>query len=470
MPERAEHIHFVTGRLAEHALRQTLEQLAPQAGFTFTLEVLPITVAALMTPPWIARHMHVPPATSRVLIPGYCGGDLSGLTCAAGTTVDRGPRDLRQLPDFFGASGAVTHDVSAHSIEIVAEINHVPRLTQEEILQQARGLVAQGADVIDVGCEPGDPWLGVGDCVKSLRDIGCRVSIDSFHPQEVAWAVRAGAELVLSVNSTNRRAAADWGCEVVAIPDSLQLLDSLDETVAFLATRHVRFRLDAVLEPIGLGFAGSLWRYLDLRRSYPEAAMMMGVGNLTEMTDADSAAINVLLLGFCQEVGIRSVLTTQVINWARSSVRECAIARRLVHYAVRQRVPPKHVMHDLVILRDDKLAPFGTAQLDALASGIQDHNIRLFAEEGQIHALRSGRRLSDADPFALFERLTTEFADHLGPSHAFYLGFEMCKALTALTLSKEYRQDEALDWGYLTVAEDLHRLARRQGDKDAVEA
>ncbi len=103
------------------------------------------------------------------------------------------------------------------------------------------------------------------------------------------------------------------------------------------------FRIDPILEPIGLGFAGSLWRYMDVRRRYPEAAMLMGIGNLTEMTDADSAAINVLLLGFCQEMGIRSVLTTQVVNWARSSVRECDLARRLVHYAVRQRVPPKHV-------------------------------------------------------------------------------------------------------------------------------
>jgi dihydropteroate synthase-like protein len=372
--------------------------------------------------------------------------------------VERGPRDLRQLPEFFGAGEAVTHDVSAHSIEIIAEINHAPRLTQALILQQAQELVAQGADVIDVGCEPGDPWLGVGDCVKSLRDAGCRVSIDSFQPQEVALAARAGAELVLSVNSTNRRAAADWGCEVVAIPDSLQMWDSLDETVEFLAKKRVPFRIDPILEPIGLGFAGSLWRYLDVRRRYPDLPMMMGIGNITEMTDADSAAINVVLLGFCQETGIRSVLTTQVINWARTSVRECAIARRLVHYAVRQRVPPKRVMDDLVILRDDKLEPYGTDQLDELARGIQDHNIRIFAEEGQIHALRSGKRLADADPFALFERLVMEFPDHLDPSHAFYLGYEMCKALTALTLNKEYRQDESLDWGYLTVAEDLHRL------------
>ncbi len=62
--------------------------------------------------------------------------------------------------------------------------------------------------------------------------------------------------------------------------------------------------------------------------------MMMGVGNLTELTDVDSAGVNTLLLGFCQELAIRSVLTTAVINWARSSVREIDLARRLTHYAV----------------------------------------------------------------------------------------------------------------------------------------
>ena len=68
-------------------------------------------------------------------------------------------------------------------------------------------------------------------------------------------------------------------------------------------------------------------RLADIRRRYPDAELLMGIGNLTELTDADSAGINTLLLGFCQEVGIRSVLTTQVINWARTSVRECDLAR-----------------------------------------------------------------------------------------------------------------------------------------------
>ena len=81
-----------------------------------------------------------------------------------------------------------------------------------------------------------------------------------------------------------------------------------------------------------------------------------------------------------------------------------------------------------MILRDDKLRAVRHRAARRTRRSIKDHNIRIFAEEGQIHVLRSGKRLSDADPFALFERLLAEFSDHLDPSHAFYLGYEMCKA------------------------------------------
>ena len=75
-------------------------------------------------------------------------------------------------------------------------------------------------------------------------------------------------------------------------------------------------------------FAASLGRYLDVRRRYPDAAMMMGVGNLTELTEVDSAGANVMFLGFCQELGIRSVLTTRASIRTRTVTSEgCAASR-----------------------------------------------------------------------------------------------------------------------------------------------
>jgi dihydropteroate synthase-like protein len=447
---------FVTGKLAEHALRRTLEELAPRAGFEYHVAVLPITVVALATTPWIARHLAIPAGTEKVILPGLCQGDLAAVADVhGGVPIERGPADMRDLPDFFQAANTPRADYGAHDITILAEINHAPRLPLSEILAQAQTLHAQGADVIDVGCDPGATWSGVGDTVRALRDAGLRVSIDSFDPHEVEAAVAAGAELVLSVNGSNAAAARDWGCEVVVLPDVLATLDGLDRTVERLAGWGVPFRIDPVLEPIGLGFAASVGRYLEVRRRYPGAEMLMGVGNLTELTDVDSAGVNVVLLGFCQEVGIHSVLTTQVINWCRSCVRELDLARRLVYHSCTRKVLPKHLEPDLVLLRDPKLRVHGEETLADLASHITDRNFRLFAERGLLHLLSGRMRLQGTDPFALFDEMQQR--ERIDPSHAFYLGYEMAKAVIALTLGKNYVQDQALRWGFLTVPEESHR-------------
>jgi dihydropteroate synthase-like protein len=442
---------FVTGKLAEPALRRMLANLAPQAGFEYSVAVLPITVVALATTPWVAGHLAVAPGVQRILLPGMCSGDLAIVAERAGVPVERGPADLRDLPEFFGQAGARPAGYGDYDIAILAEINHAPHLTRETIFAQARCYHDSGADVIDLGCDPGGTWTAVGDTVLALRDQGLRVSIDSFNPPEVEAAVRAGAELVLSVNSSNRAAARDWGCEVVALPDEPATLGGLDSTVEMLHGCGIPFRIDPVLEPLGMGFAASLARYLEVRRRYPQAEIMMGVGNLTELTDVDSAGINVLLLGFCQELGIRSVLTTEVINWCRSAVRELDLARRLVYHACRQRMLPKHLEPNLVVLRDPKLREHGAETLTELAHRVTDRNIRLFAERGLLHIINGSMHLHGTDPFALFEQVITLAA--ITPSHAFYLGYEMAKAATALTLGKNYVQDQALRWGFLTAEE-----------------
>jgi len=452
-PFSGQQIHFVTGKLAAPAVASLLERLAPQVGFTATVQTLNITVAALMTTDWIARRLEVPPGTDRVLIPGLCRGDLAVLEAAAGVPVERGPDDCRRLDEWFGQQRQDLADYGRYDIEIIAEINHANRLAAAELLAEATRLRAAGADMIDIGCTPGEPWAGVGEAVAMLVTEGFRVSIDSFEPAEVLAATRAGAGLVLSVNSSNVAAAADFGCEVVVVPDVPGTGAGFDDTVERLQAAGVPHRLDPVLEPIGFGFAASLGRYLDVRRRFPEAEMMMGIGNLTELTDVDSAGINTLLLGFCQETAIRSVLTTEVIHWARSSVQECDLARRLVHHAVTQKTLPKHVEPGLVTLRGGKPQQHGDEALDRLAAAIRDPNFRVFAERGKIHLVGRGLHLAARDPFALFDLLPERGRDDVDPSHAFYLGYEMAKAATALTLGKDYRQDQALDWGYLTEPE-----------------
>ncbi|MCC9608148.1 DUF6513 domain-containing protein [Blastopirellula sp. JC732] len=462
----AAQIHFVTGRLAEPALRSILADLAPRIGFGYSVQTMNITVAALMTADWVAARLEVPPGSTQVMVTGYCLGDLAVIAAKAGVPVERGPKDLRLLPAYFGESNR-GEDYGAYDIQIVAEINHAASFSLEDLQAEGLRLAKDGADLIDVGCDPGATWEGVADAVKALRDAGLRVSIDSLNPVEIAAAVKAGAELVLSVNSSNVAHAAEWGCEVVVIPDDPKTLAGLDETIAWLEQHGVRYRIDPILEPISFGFAESLARYVDVRRRYPAAEIFMGIGNLTELTDVDSAGVNTLLLGFCQELGIRGVLTTQVINWARTSVKECDLARRLMHYAVQQKVLPKRIEPQLVTLRDERVVYESNEDLERLAATIRDNNYRLFADGESLHLVSRDLHLTSTDPFELFAQLMVTAPTNVDPSHAFYLGFELCKALTANQLSKQYRQDESLDWGYLTQAEKLHRLAR--GKKSAPE-
>lgn len=455
------HILFVTGKLAEPALRGTLADLAPRAGFDYSVAVLPITVAALATTSWIGRHLTLPEKVDRVLVPGLCRGNLEEIVVPAGTRVERGPGDLRDLPDFFQKSKAMPANYGSHDIQILAEINHAERLTTAELLAQAHHYREAGADLIDVGCDPGPDWSGVSDAVKALRAEGFRVSIDSHNPREIGLAVAAGAELVLSVNAANLAEARSWGCEVVVLPDDIATLGGLDKCIETLTAWGIPYRIDPVIEPIGFGFAASLGRYLEVRRRYPQAEILMGVGNLTELTGVDSAGINVMLLGFCQELGIRSVLTTEVINWCRTAVRELDLARRLVHYACAQRVLPKHLEPGLNMFRDPRLKEHGEATLADLAGRVTDRNFRLFAERGQLHVLNKDMQLQGVNPFALFQEMSRQAS--MDSAHAFYLGYEMAKAVTALTLGKNYTQDQALSWGFLTRPEEGHH-AKMSGE------
>src|SRR5439155_193086 len=214
---------FVTGKLAEPALRRTLAEMAP--AFAYDIAVMKITVAALMTTPWIARFLAVPP----------------------------------------------------------------------------------------------------------------------------------GTDLVLSVNQSNLDVARDLAgtkTRVVVIPDLGQGLETLEPSIAALERWGVTYLIDPVIEPIGFGFFASLERFAAVRRRYPTAPLFMGIGNITELTAADTTGVNALLIAICAELGVRAVLTTEVIPWAHGVVREVDIARRLMHHAVRQKSLPKGVDDRLVTLKD----------------------------------------------------------------------------------------------------------------------
>jgi dihydropteroate synthase len=443
---------FVTGRLAEPALRRVLAEMQPD--FSYDVSVMGITVAALMTTEWIARSLDVASGTDLVMIPGLCEGDTRTISEKVGVDVEKGPKDLREIPAYFGGTAA-RQDYGAWDIEIVAEINNAPKMSLEAVRAAAGYFQASGADVIDVGCTPGVAFSALGDVVRRLVGDGMRVSVDTFAPDEIRAAVAAGAELVLSVNGSNLDVVPDLAgtaVRVVAVPDLGGGLDTLERTLEKLAQYGVDFLIDPILEPIGFGFMASLERYATVRRRYPGAQMLMGIGNLTELTAADSTGVNALLIAICQELGIRAVLTTEVIPWARGAVREVDIARRLMHYAVTRHTIPKGVDDRLVTVKDPNVLAFTENELRALQAQITDPNFRIFADREGITVLNNERLVRSTDP----GRLSDLFAqlDVTEPTHAFYLGRELARASLAVTLGKTYRQEGALSWGYLTPPDD----------------
>ena len=440
---------FVTGRLAEPALRETLSAMAPP--FAYDVVVLRITVAALMTTPWIARFLEVPDGTDLVMLPGLVEGDPSVISEKVGARVVRGPKDLREIPQWFGHE-AIAQDYGAFDIEIVAEINNVPRLARTEIMERARYFQAEGADVIDLGMTPGREYPELREVVQELTQAGLRVSIDSFNTGEIRTAVDAGASLVLSVNGSNHDVIADLansGARVVVIPDFGAGLDTIQPTLDAVQKAGLECFLDPVIEPIGFGFTASIERYAEAHRRWPDVPLFMGIGNLTELTAADTTGVNALLIAIAQEVGVRAVLTTEVIPWAHGAVREIDVARRLMHFAVTRKSLPKHIDDRLVTVKDPQILAYSEADLRALQASITDANFRIFTDRETITVLNSERFVRGADIQAIFDQLgVTE------PTHAFYLGKELAKAKLAITLGKTYRQEGSLNWGYLTPPDD----------------
>jgi dihydropteroate synthase-like protein len=443
-----------------------LEELQPR--FEAEVAVLKITVAALMTTPWIARFLEVPPGTELILLPGLVEGETSVLVERFGVRVEKGPKDLREIPRYFGQALAAV-DYGPYDIEILAEINNAPKLSREAIRAAADYFRAGGADVIDVGCTPGVPFPALGDVVRELRAAGMRVSVDSFEPAEIRAAVEAGAELVLSVNRSNREVArelAGSGVRVVAIPDFGEGIETLPATLEALEGWGIGYLIDPVIEPIGFGFTASLERYAETHRRYPDAGQMMGVGNITELTSADTTGVHALLLAIAQETGVRAVLTTEVIPWARGAVREIDIARRLMFHAVRHRTLPKNVDDRLVTVKDPDILEYDEAELRRLHAAVTDPNFRIFTDRTTITVFNHELFVRGTDIQEIFAQLGVDEA-----THAFYLGRELAKAKLAITLGKTYRQEGALSWGYLTPPDDVRsehvKLTQRRRRPDA---
>lgn len=436
-----ERILFLTGRLAEKSLRRTLGAMAAPP-FEWEVRELGLSVAALMTADMIGRRLTEVPGFDRIVVPGRCRGDLDPVARQLGVPVVRGPEELVDLPKFFGRSAAA-RDLSRYEARLFVEIIDAPQLSVEAIGQRARELAAQGADVIDLGCLPATPFPHLEEAVAHVKSLGFAVSVDSLETDELLRGGKAGADFLLSLKEDTLWIADEVAATPILIPADAGDLASLERAMAALDRKGRHYLADPILDPIHFGFTDSIARYHALRAVHPDAGIMMGIGNVTELTHADTMGMNALLFGIVSELHIDAVLVVQVSEHARSVVREADAARRIMFAAREEGALPKDVSGALMALHEKKPFVRDVDEIAELAAAVRDPNFRVMTAPDGVHVFnRDGHRLA-TDPFAFWPELGLEH----DAAHAFYLGVELARAQIGWQLGKRYVQDEELRWG-----------------------
>jgi dihydropteroate synthase len=450
-----DHIVFLTGKLAERNLRSVLEDMAPEE-FTYEVVRLPINVAGLMTADFIGRHFTRSDGIDRIIVPGRCRGDLDALARTLGLSIERGPDELRDLPEHFGRQRKGV-DLSGYDVRIFAEIVDAPDLSLEQIVARAQAYRRDGADVIDLGCLPDTPFPHLAESVRTLKGAGFRVSVDSLERDDLLAAGRAGADFLLSLKAESIDIVDQVDSTPVLIPSEPGDLDSLLHAIELMRERGRPFLADPILEPIQFGFTRSLLRYQRLRELEPDAPILMGTGNVTELTDSDSSGTTAVLLGVAVELKLNAILTTQVSPHCRRAVREADWARRMMYAARESQSLPRDLTDALLTVHARKPFPYSSDEIAQVASEVRDPNFRIQVGDRGVHVFNREGLSVATDPYELYSRLGVEDDG----AHAFYLGVELARAQIAWQLGKRYAQDEELAWGCAYEQPPEDRLVQR---------
>jgi dihydropteroate synthase-like protein len=439
----AEHILFLTGKLAEQQLHLILQKMQPE--FSYTVHQIGVKVAALMTAEMVGSRLKETFGADKIIVPGRCRGDLEKLAENLGIPVERGPDELKDLPLYFGKQ-AHQYDLSQYQVKIFAEIVDAPNISTEQVIERAHYYQQNGADVIDIGCLPETPFPHLEEIITTLKQEGFSVSIDSLEDDDLLTGGKAGADFLLSLHTDSLWIAEEVASTPILIPQRHGDLATLDKAISVMQAKNRPFIVDPILDPLQFGFTDSIVRYHQLRQQHPEVEIMMGVGNITELTHADTIGMNTLLLGMCSEMNINAILATEVSAHACHAIREADLARRIMHTSKLNKTLPKHIHSGLMALHETAPFPYQRYEIEQLAAQIKDPSFRIQTSREGLHVFNRDGFHSATDPFELYPQLNV--AEDGG--HAFYLGVELARAEIAWQLGKRFNQDQPLQWGCAT--------------------
>ena len=435
-------ILFITGKLAEKNLKKILDCIE-EKDFSYEIRNLNINVAALLTTEMIYRRIGNVDNFSKIILPGKVRGDIDELAKKLKTKIERGPEDLKDLPVMFGGN-PLKYDLSKYEVHIFAETTDAPNMKIQEIISMANYYRDNGADIIDIGCLPNKPFPHLSETIQELKRQDFYVSIDSHLDKELILGGKSGADYLLSIKSDNFYILDEVDSYPILIPkdgDMVSLYDCIDRCIE---NKRI-FIADPILDPINYGFTQSITRYSELRKRYPDIHIMMGTGNVTELTHADTTGMTMILMGIISELKINHILTTEVSKHCRTVIKESDLARRIILAASLGNTTPKHINSGLLTTHEEDPIRYNAQEVEELFEQVKDSSYRIMNTDDGVNLFNKKGLQVAIDPFDFFEKI--DVGDDTG--HAFYLGVELARAQIAHQLGKTYEQDEELKWGCL---------------------
>jgi len=495
---------LLTGRLAAPLVRR----YSRVEGVEAEVVVAPVPVATFLTPQLAVRELEKRGVRGYdlLLLPGMVRFDPAEVEKRLGIPTYRGPRHAADLPPVLERLGKVELSKEVPACEllreemrrraeellreaerraekkggafflgrlgvggafpprVVAEIPDAPLLPEEEVLEVARRYLREGAEILDVGMVAGRELPEkAGELVSLLkRELRVPVSIDTLNLKEMNRAAEEGADLLLSLNRSSLRKFRRTDAAVVLIPSrgkperrKAELLELVGEARRRGFEKVVA---DPVLEPLNLGFLDSLRVLAELREEEPGLPLLMGVGNVVELCDADSPGMLALLAGMGMEAGVSLLLTVEASDKTRGSVAELRRARDMMILARERGSVPKDLGLDLLLLKEKRRReePYDPSA-ESSAQTVEERSggektaleggcfFRIRVEGGEIRAvLYRGRRAEKVFRGRSAEGICRSILEEgvvRDPSHAAYLGRELQKAEVALRTGRSYVQE-----------------------------
>lgn len=362
-------------------------------------------------------------------------------------------------------------------MRVLSEIANAPFLSKEALIHKCQYFVDSGADMIDIGMAAGEDFSDkVPELIDTLRPIvGDRpLSIDTLNAKEIEAAAKHGIDLVLSLDLGNNSKVLDilkeTNTPAVLLPTNFsegftpktpeERVDAMKQLIE--DTKGIDYVADLILDPVNSSsIVESIMACFEFHK-INKAPMFFGVGNVTELMDADSGGVNVLLAGIGMELGVSILFTPEESGKTRGSVYELSTASKMMFLAKHRGSIPKDLGINLVAFKDKhKRLDIIETETDGVLEVKQTKPMKFVRDKAGSFKIsvdygttvKASRiiathfKKNKADLVIVGDTAKEIYEEIIDKKlvtrmeHAAYLGSELQKAQIAMITGKEYVQD-----------------------------